>query len=187
MQIILKSAGLYQLVTLIKLFLNIIYLFLAGLNLYCSMGFLQLQPVGTTLVAVRGLLFLQSMGSRACGVQQLGMWACLPRGIWNLPGPGIEPMSSALEGRFLSTVPSEKFNSIAFEKNIMTCIHLYSILQGIFTTLKIFCIPPIHLSPKHLQLLVFFTFSYFCLFQNVIQLEVYNIQPSQTGSLYLVI
>ena len=29
--------------------------------------------------------------------------------MWNLPGPGIKPMSPALAGRFLSTVPLRKF------------------------------------------------------------------------------
>ena len=38
---------------------------------------------------------VQLIGSRA--------WALLPRGMWNLPRPGIEPMSPALAGRFLST------------------------------------------------------------------------------------
>ena len=28
--------------------------------------------------------------------------------MWNLPGPGIEPVSSALAGGFLSTVPPGK-------------------------------------------------------------------------------
>ena len=30
------------------------------------------------------------------------------RGIWNLPGPGIEPLSTALAGGFLTTVPPGK-------------------------------------------------------------------------------
>ena len=81
--------------------------------------------------------------------------------MWNLPGPGIEPMSSSLVDRFLSTVPPGKFNSTGFEENILICIHLYSIIQGIFTTLKIFCIPPIHLSPKHLATTGVFHFSIF--------------------------
>ena len=29
----------------------------------------------------------------------------LPLGMWNLPGPGIEPVSPALAGRFLTTRP----------------------------------------------------------------------------------
>ena len=30
------------------------------------------------------------------------------RGMWDLPGPGFEPMSPALAGGFLTTVPPEK-------------------------------------------------------------------------------
>ena len=36
------------------------------------------------------------------------LWAWLPGGMWNLPGPGIEPMSSELTGRLLTTGPPEK-------------------------------------------------------------------------------
>ena len=36
--------------------------------------------------------------------------------------------------------------SMVLDKCIMTCIHHYGILQSIFTTLKIFCSLPIHLS-----------------------------------------
>ena len=46
-------------------------------------------------------------GSRAqfssCGVQ-----ASLLRGMWDLPGPGLEPVSPALAGGFLTTVPPGK-------------------------------------------------------------------------------
>ena len=34
--------------------------------------------------------------------------------MWNLPRPGIEPMSPALAGRFLTTGPPEKFLRIVF-------------------------------------------------------------------------
>ena len=34
--------------------------------------------------------------------------------MWNLPGPGIEPMSPALAGGFLTTEPSEK-SSVVFD------------------------------------------------------------------------
>ena len=43
------------------------------------------------------------MGFRGCG-----MWTQLLLGTWYLPGPEIEPMSSALAGRFLFTVPPGK-------------------------------------------------------------------------------
>ena len=61
------------------------------------------------------LLLLQSIGSRHKGfsscssqTQELGLrscspWASLPSGMWNLPRPGIEPMSPALAGEFLTT------------------------------------------------------------------------------------
>ena len=37
-----------------------------------------------------------------------GAWALLPLIIWDLPRPGIEPMSPALAGGFLSTAPPGK-------------------------------------------------------------------------------
>ena len=58
-----------------------------------------------------------------CGAQALGpagfstaAWilsgcsvgASLPCGMWDLPGPGIKPVSSALVGRFLTTGPPGK-------------------------------------------------------------------------------
>ena len=41
----------------------------------------------------------------------LGSWgalAYLPLGMWNLPGPGIEPVSPALADEFSFTVPPRK-------------------------------------------------------------------------------
>ena len=34
-----------------------------------------------------------------------GPWALLLCSMWNLPGPGIEPVSPTLAGEFLSTAP----------------------------------------------------------------------------------
>ena len=39
----------------------------------------------------------------AGGLKRCGTGAQLPRGMWNLPEPGIEPMSRALAGRFSTT------------------------------------------------------------------------------------
>lgn len=40
-----------------------------------------------------------------------GTWVYLPRAMWTLPRPGIEPMSSALVGEFLTTeVPGKSHN-----------------------------------------------------------------------------
>ena len=38
-----------------------------------------------------------------------GTRTLLPCGMWNLPRPGIEPMSPALAGRFLTSGPPGKF------------------------------------------------------------------------------
>ena len=37
-----------------------------------------------------------------------GTWVQLPHGTWDLPGPGIEPVSPALAGRFFTTEPPRK-------------------------------------------------------------------------------
>ena len=39
------------------------------------------------------------------GFSSCGTWAQLPQGLWNPPGPGIEPGSPALAGRFPTTGP----------------------------------------------------------------------------------
>ena len=77
----------------------------------------------------RGLLFIskcashcsgffccrqQALGTRlsSCGSQALECGVSSSVGfhsMWNLPRPGTEPMSPALAGRFLSTVPPGKF------------------------------------------------------------------------------
>ena len=53
---------------------------------------------------------LSSCGSRAleCRLSSCGARAQLLRGMWDLPGPGIEPMSPELAGGFLTTAPPGK-------------------------------------------------------------------------------
>ena len=82
-----------------------------------SRGYSSLRCAGFSL---RRLLLLWSMGSRrtgfsSCGSQALerrlsscGAWAQLLYGMWDLPEPGIEPVSPALAGKFLTTAPPGK-------------------------------------------------------------------------------
>ena len=122
------------------------YLFIfgcIGCSLLCA-GFLQLRRAGATLccgarashcsgfpccgtwalgtwasaVAARGL---SSCGSQALErrLSSCGAWAQLLRGMWDLPGPGPEPVSPALAGGFLTTAPPGKpllvfFSSMRF-------------------------------------------------------------------------
>ena len=39
--------------------------------------------------------------------------------MWDLPGPGLEPMSPALAGRFLTTVPPGKLRQIFVSNTIL--------------------------------------------------------------------
>ena len=111
----------------ISLFYFIYFIFgCVGSSLLCT-GFLWLGRVGATLsCSVRashcsGFSLLQSTdglqahGLSSCGSQALecrlsscGEWAQLLRGMWDLPGPGLEPVSPALAGRFLTTAPPRK-------------------------------------------------------------------------------
>ena len=62
-------------------------------------------------------------GLRSCGSQALehslsscGAWALLPHSMWDLPRPGIEPVSLVLTGRVLTTGPPGKSQVITFKK-----------------------------------------------------------------------
>ena len=102
------------------------YLFLAALGLCCCVplslvaargGHPSFQCAGFSL---RWPLLLRSTGSRcvgfsSCGSRSLehklsscGTRAQLLHGMWDLPGPGLEPVSPASAGGFLTTVPQEK-------------------------------------------------------------------------------
>ena len=50
-------------------------------------------------------LGMQASVDVACGLSSCSLWAYLLPSIWNLPGPGIEPMFPALAGGLLSTEP----------------------------------------------------------------------------------
>ena len=91
---------------------------MCGLSLVAaSGGYSLLRCAGFSL---RWLLLLRSTGSRhvgfsSCGSRALehrlsscGTQAELLRGMWNLPRPGLEPVSPALAGGFLTTAPSGK-------------------------------------------------------------------------------
>ncbi|KAJ8791703.1 hypothetical protein J1605_020425 [Eschrichtius robustus] len=57
----------------------------------------------------------ESTGSRRAGfivvarrLSSCGLWARLLCGMWDLPRPGLEPVSPALAGGFLTTAPPGK-------------------------------------------------------------------------------
>ena len=106
-----------------------IYLFLAALGLCCgarashcggfSGGARALGTQALVVVARR----LSSCGSQALErrLSSCGAQASLLRSVWNLPGPGLEPVSSALAGRFLTTAPPEKHFLILVNTVFLRC------------------------------------------------------------------
>ena len=84
-------------------------------------GFLQLRRVGATLCCSARASHCGGFSccrARALGVRasvvvahrlsSCGARAQLLHGMWDLPRPGIEPVSPALAGRFLTTLPPGK-------------------------------------------------------------------------------
>ena len=128
--------------TIVKVFsLQLFFFFLAVLGLrccawaFCSCGERGLRFValcgashcgGFSCCGVRALgtqasvvvaRRLSSCGSRALErrLSSCGAWAQLLRSVWDLPGPGLEPMSPALAGTFLTTVPPGKPSTAILE------------------------------------------------------------------------
>jgi len=54
---------------------------------------------------IEGASLIAEQGFRECRLS--GAQAQVPCGMWALSGPGIEPMSPTLAGRFLTTGPQE--------------------------------------------------------------------------------
>ena len=54
------------------------------------------------------VVFLVAEHRLWAGFNNCGAQAYLLRSTWNLPGPGIKPMSPPLVGRFLTTAPLGK-------------------------------------------------------------------------------
>ena len=94
-----------------------IYLFLAVLGLrFCARALSSCGKWGPLFITVRGPLTiaaslvaehrLQTRRLSSCGSR-----AQLLHGMWDLPGPGLEPVSPALAGRLSTTAPPGKPSS----------------------------------------------------------------------------
>ena len=80
---------------------------------FCARAFSSCGEQGPLFITVRGPLTvaaslvvehrLQKRRLSSCG-----SWAQSLRGMWDLPRPGLEPVSPALAGRFSTTVPPGK-------------------------------------------------------------------------------
>ena len=101
-------------------------LFLAVLGLLstcCCMGLLWLWRVGAPLQVWCVVFSLQRLLMWQCQALEHRLGSCvaetsLLHGMWDLPRPGIEPMSPALVGGFFTTEPPGKPRTNAFLPNI---------------------------------------------------------------------
>ena len=81
-------------------------------------GFLQLRRAGATLRCgvqashCGGFSFCGARALGHAGISSCGPWAQLLRAMWDLPGPGLKPVSPALAGGFLTTAPPGKPKSL---------------------------------------------------------------------------
>ena len=106
-------------------FIYFIYFFLAALDLRCGA---QASHCGGFSCAVHGLQEhgLQQLWHTAHGLNSCDSWALEHRlsscgaraqllcGMWDLPGLELEPVSPALPGGFVTTVPPRKSLQIEF-------------------------------------------------------------------------
>ena len=81
--------------------------------LFCARAFSSCGKRGPLFIAVRGpLTIVASLVAehrlQTCRLSNCGSLAQLFRGMWDLPRPGLEPVSPALAGRFSTTAPPGK-------------------------------------------------------------------------------
>ena len=94
--------------------LLLFFFFLAVLGLrFCARAFSSCNEQGPLFVAVRGPLTMAAslVAEHRLETRRLsncGSQAQLLRGMWDLPRPGLEPVSPALAGRFSTTAPPGK-------------------------------------------------------------------------------
>ena len=134
---------------LIFILLFIYLLFGCVGSLLLHMGFLQLRRAGATLhcgewashcsgFSCCGARALSTgskhVGFSSCGTWALerrlsscGAWAQLLCGMWDLPGPGLELVSPAWAGGFLTTAPLGKSQKVSFR---ITFGYVESIIQS---------------------------------------------------------
>ena len=98
---------------------------------FCVRAFSSCGKRGPLFIAVRGPLTIAARGPLTIAaslvaehrLSNCGSRAQLLRGMWDLPRPGLEPVSPALAGRFSTTAPPGKPPTKSFLKS--SCINKY--------------------------------------------------------------
>ena len=143
----MSCSRVYQTTDFFFFFSKFIYLFIfscVGSSLLHA-GFLQLRRAGVTLRC--GVQASHCHGFSCCGTQACGLSHCssralgrrlsscgarawLLRGMWDLPGPGLQPVSPELAGGLLTTAPPGKPQTIDFSIFILCLTILVNFLSS---------------------------------------------------------
>ena len=105
-----------------------IYLFMPVLGLrFCARAFSSCSKWGPLFIAVRGPLTIAASLFAEHRLQTRRLSSCGSRaqllcGMWDLPRPGLEPVSPALAGRFSTTVPPGKPSLLVFTQCFKECL-----------------------------------------------------------------
>ena len=86
---------------------------------FCVRAFSSCGKRGPLFMAVRGPLTIAASlvtehRLQMCRLSNCGSWAQLLHGMWDLPRPGLKPVSPALAGRFSATAPPGKPGYVHF-------------------------------------------------------------------------
>ena len=95
---------------------------------FCAKAFSSCGERGPLFIVVRGPLTVAASlvaehKLQTCKLSSCGTWAQLLRGMWDLPRPGLEPVSPALAGRFSTTLPPGKPSQVVL--NFFVLIYIF--------------------------------------------------------------
>ena len=108
---------------------------------FCARAFSCCGKRGPLFIAARGPLTIAASPVAEHRLQTRRLSSCgsraqLLRGMWDLPRPGLEPMSPALAGRFSTTAPPGKPSKILL-KEVFKELHFESCLRCYSTVVKV--------------------------------------------------
>ena len=89
---------------------------------FCARAFSSCSERGPLFIAVHGPLTVAAFLVVEHKLQPRRLSSCGSRGIWDLPRPGLEPLSPALAGRFSTTAPPGK--PLDYLLNCLWCCHV---------------------------------------------------------------
>ena len=106
---------------------------------FCARAFSSCGERGPLFIAVRGPLTIAASlvaehRLQTCRLSNCGSRTQLLRSMWDLPRPGLEPVSPALAGRFPTTAPPGKPHSVFNESITTVSSHCYQDLGVIYAT-----------------------------------------------------